>query len=244
MVGGGTFARRAARWRAPLLTFAVIALTGCAPTASLFDALEAKYRGYEELSPKLSPGRAGASFPYTPGTILPAVAVVGDRSQRTWVATTDVRCGPAASLATLKYWRRANYRYRYGTSQVTGADAKAWVSTKSGVAFGAVTGVSDVVVQVGRVRSYEPATRQLAALNASAANDCVLPVNLAGGAIRRVRAVIIGDVRVRLYFEQGLDLIARAEITDQLSAALGFGFQRISEDEIAGRNIAFGVKWQ
>ena len=241
---GDRNARRGARLKVLLLVLAAVAVAGCAPTGSLFDALEAKYRGYEELSPKLSPGQAGTSFPYTPGTILPAVAVTGDRNQRTWVATTDVRCGPDARLGAMKFWQRANYRNRYGTGQVMGGDAKAWVSTTSGVAFGALAGISDVVVHVGRVRSYEPTARDLAALNASAADGCVLPVSLGGGAIKRVRAVIIGDVRVRLYFEQGLDLIARAKITDQLSAALGFGFQRISEDEIAGRNIAFGVKWQ
>ena len=248
MMGGGKIKGRTKRLMAPQLRVAMplaaMLVGGCAPTASLFDALETKYSGFEELSPKLSPGRAGASFPYTPGTILPAVAVAGDRNQRTWVATTDVRCGPDARLSSLKYWQRADYRYRYGNGQITGGDAKAWVSAKSGLASGAVAAISDVVVSVNAVRSYEPRARALAALNTSAANGCVLPAGLGDGGIRRVRAVIIGDLRVRLYFEQGVDLIARAQITNQLSAALGFGFQRISEDEIAGTNIAFGVKWQ
>jgi hypothetical protein len=51
-------------------------------------------------------------------------------------------------------------------------------------------------------------------------------------------------VRVRLYFAQGVDLIVRAQLTEQLAFALGFGFERMSESEIVGRDVAFGVKWQ
>ena len=105
-----------------------------------------------------------------------------------------------------------------------------------------LAGVNQVIVDVTTVRSYQPAAGTLASLNARASAGCILPTGF--GAIRRVRAVIIGDVRVRLTFAQGVDLIARAQLAEKLSFALGLGFQRISETEIAGRNIAFGVKWQ
>ena len=229
---------------ARLTALAALALGGCAPTHGLFEALETKYRGFEELSPKLSPGGTGASFPYTPGTILPALAVTGENDQRSWVATTDLRCGPDVDLQSLRYWKRQPYRFRYGDTRMVGADAKAWVDKRTGFGSASLAGISQVVVEVTSARSYEPAAPVLASLNARASTGCVLPTGLAGGGIRRVRGIIVGNVRVRLYFEQGVDLIARAQLAEQLSFALGFGFQRISEDEIAGRNIAFGVKWQ
>ncbi len=219
-----------------------LALAGCAPTAGLIDALDRNYQGYEELSPKLSPGRAGASFPYTPGTILPALATTGDRNQRIWQATTDLRCDPGVTLGSLRYWQRRAYHYRAGSA--AGVDAKVWLEQRAGFGSASLGGVSNVRVDVSNVRSYEPIAAVLADLNARAAQGCILPAGMSSGAIRRVRGVIVGNVRVRLSFEQGVDLIARAQLADQLSFALGFGFARLSESEIVGRNVAFGVKWQ
>jgi hypothetical protein len=233
--------RRAGR-RAGVVACVALALGGCASSHGLIDALERNYQGYEELSPKLSPGPTGASFPYTPGTILPVSAVAGERDQRTWVATTDLRCGPGVTLQSLHFWQRKAYHYRNGQS--TGADAQAWLDRRTGFASASLVGVSDVVVDVSRVRSYEPSAQALAELNARASSGCVLPVGLTGSGIRRVRGVIVGTVRVRLYFAQGVDLIARAQVTEQLAFALGFGFERLSESEIVGRDVAFGVKWQ
>ncbi len=215
-------------------------VAACAPTAGLIDALERNYQGYEELSPKLSPGRNGTSFPYTPGTILPALAVTGEADQRTWLATTDLRCDPGVSLQSLRYWQRRAYHYRAGA----GIDAKAWLDKRAGFGAASLAGVSDVRIDVSNVRSYEPTAPTLADLNTRASQGCFLPTGLGGGAIRRVRAVIVGNIRVRIYFGQGVDLVTRAKLTEQLSFALGFGFARISESEIAGRNVAFGVKWQ
>ena len=228
--------------RVAALGLCALVLSGCAANPGLFDALERNYRGYEELSPKLSPGKVGASFPYTPGTILPVAAVTGDTDQRTWVATTDLRCEPGVTLQSLRYWQRRAYHYRAG--QAAGLDAKAWVEKRAGFGAASLAGISDVRIDVSSVRSYEPTAQVLADLTARASEGCLLPAGLAGGTIRRVRAVIVGTVRVRIYFEQGVDLIARAQLTEQLSFALGFGFARISESEIAGRNVAFGVKWQ
>jgi hypothetical protein len=228
--------------RAAALGLCVLTLAGCAPTPGLINALDRNYQGYEELSPKLSPGTSGASFPYTPGTILPALAATGDSNQRIWQATTDLRCEPGVSLASLRYWQRRAYHYRTGSA--AGVDAKTWLDQRAGFGSASLAGVSEVRIDVSNVRSYEPAASVLSDLNARASQGCVLPAELAGGAIRRVRGVIVGNVRVRLYFEQGVDLIARAQLADQLSFALGFGFSRMSESEIIGRNVAFGVKWQ
>jgi hypothetical protein len=228
---------RAATWG-----LCALVLAGCAPTAGLIDALDRNYQGYEELSHKLSPGKLGASFPYTPGTILPALASTGDSNQRIWQATTDLRCDPGVTLTSLSYWQRRAYHYRAGSA--AGVDAKAWLDQRAGFGSASLAGVSDVRIDVSNVRSYEPIATVLADLNARAAQGCVLPTGISGGTIRRVRGVIVGNVRVRLYFEQGVDLIARAQLAEQLSFALGFGFARISESEIVGRNVAFGVKWQ
>ncbi len=219
-----------------------LVLGGCASSPGLIDALERNYKGYEELSPKLSPGRVGASFPYTPGTILPVAAVAGDADQRTWVATTDLRCEPGVTLQSLRFWQRRAYHDRAG--QAAGIDAKSWVEKRAGFGAASLAGISDVRIDVANVRSYEPSAQVLANLNMRASQGCILPTGLAGGSIRRIRGVIVGNVRVRIYFEQGVDLIARAQLTEQLSFALGFGFARISESKIAGRNVAFGVKWQ
>jgi hypothetical protein len=234
------FARSGVRIAA--LTLSATMLAACAPSAGLIDALERNYQGYEELSPKLSPGRSGASFPYTPGTILPVLAIAGEADQRTWLATTDLRCDPGVSLQSLRYWQRRAYHYRAGAS--AGIDAKAWLDKRAGYGAASLAGVSDVRIDVSNVRSYEPTASVLADLNARAGQGCLLPTGLGSGTIRRVRAVIVGNIRVRIYFAQGVDLIARAKLTEQLSFALGFGFARISENEIAGRNVAFGVKWQ
>jgi hypothetical protein len=228
--------------RAVCLTACLLALAGCAPTAGLIDALDRNYQGYEELSPKLSPGKTGTSFPYTPGTILPALATTGDSNQRIWQATTDLRCDPGVALTSLRFWQRRAYNYRAG--RASGIDAKDWLGKRAGFGIASLAGLSDVRVDVSKVRSYEPVAAVLADLNARASQGCILPSADAIGTIRRVRGVIIGDVRVRLYFEQGVDLIARAQLADQLSVALGFGFARVSESEIVGRNVAFGVKWQ
>jgi hypothetical protein len=228
--------------RAAVAGLCALVLAGCAPTAGLIDALDRNYQGYEELSPKLSPGKSGASFPYTPGTILPALATTGDSNQRIWQATTDLRCDPGVSLTSLRYWQRRTYHYRAGSA--AGIDAKTWLHQRAGFGTASLAGVSDIRIDVSNVRSYEPAANVLAALNVRAEQGCVLPTEFSGGAIRRVRGVIVGNVRVRIYFEQGVDLIARAQLAEQLSFALGFGFARISESEIAGRNVAFGVKWQ
>ncbi len=238
--GFSGFARSSVRVAA--LALGTLTLAACAPTAGLIDALERNYQGYEELSPKLSPGRSGTSFPYTPGTILPALAIAGEADQRTWLATTDLRCDPGVSLQSLRYWQRRAYRYRAGSS--AGIDAKAWLGQRTGFGAASLAGVTDVRIDVSQVRSYEPAGPVLADLNARASDGCILPTGLGGGAIRRVRGVIVGNVRVRIYFGQGVDLIARAQIAEQLSVALGFGFARISESEIVGRDVAFGVKWQ
>jgi hypothetical protein len=228
--------------RAAALGLCVLALAGCAPTTGLIDALDRNYQGYEELSPKLSPGKSGTSFPYTPGTILPALASIDDNNQRIWQATTDLRCEPGVSLASLRYWQRRAYHYR--ASSAAGVDAKNWLDQRAGFGAASLAGVSDVRIDISNVRSYEPAASVLADLNTRASQGCVLPSEFVGGTIRRIRGVIVGNVRVRLYFEQGVDLIARTQLADQLSFALGFGFSRMSESEIVGRNVAFGVKWQ
>ena len=225
-----------------MATIAAVAVGGCSPNHSLLDALASKYQGFEELSPKLSPGATGAAFPYTPGTIIPAFAVAGDSEQRTWVATTDLRCGPDVPLKSLRYWQRRAHHSHYG--QMARADAKAWLEKRTGSGAASLAGVTEVIVDVSAVRSYEPVRDVLHDLNLRAASGCILPVSFGDGAIRRVRGVIIGNVRVRLHFEQGFDLMAQAQLADQLSFALGLGFQRISENEIVGRDIAFGVKWQ
>jgi len=234
------------RWRGKVLALfgAACALGGCAPNQGLFDALQSKYQGYEELSPKLSPGKTGHAFPYTPGTILPALAFEGAQGERTWVATTDIRCGPDVELAALPAWRRRAYHYHHGQSLASGASARTWLDRHTGFGTGALAGISEVVIDVSSVRSYEPSVKYLRQLNASADTGCVLLSTSMDGIARRVRGVIVGNIRVRLYFEQGIDLLARAQLSDQLSLALGFGFERISESEIEGRDIAFGVKWQ
>lgn len=232
--------RRFARLVLPLGVGVMAA--GCAPSQGLIDALERNYQGYEELSPKLSPRGAGAAFPYTPGTILSVAAAAGEREQRTWVAATDLHCSPGVALSSLRYWQRRGYRMR--TGRRTGSAARTWLEARLGGDAASLGGVSEVIVDVRAVRSYEPSARVLADLNTRAASGCWLPSGLGGGSVRRVRGVIVGDVRVRLYFEQGVDLIARSQLSEQLSVALGFGFARISESEIAGRNVAFGIKWQ
>jgi hypothetical protein len=215
-----------------------LAFAGCAPKQGLLDALEHNYHGYEELAPKLSPEGAGQAFPYTPGTILSASAVVGEREQRTWVASTDLHCGPKVALGALRYWQRRAYRYR--ASRHAEISAQDWLEKRMGASFASLAGVSDVIVEVRNVRSYEPSHRTLAQLNARAAQGCWLD----GGQVRRVRGVIVGDVRVHIHFEHGVDLMARGQVSDNVAFALGFGFARISDDEIVGHNVAFGVKWQ
>jgi hypothetical protein len=243
VTGTGAVVRRAT-WRRSaiaVLALAAVALAGCAGPRGpeLIQAIEEGYPGHVELAPKLAVGRDVGSFPYTPGTLIFALAT--DAEGNTWTAQTDLRCGHRTPITKLSATRLAPYTTSTGVAISARQRARGWLAMTTGISIQNLAGVSSVRVALTDVRRVAPGPRELERLTAEAAKGC--PFSGVPG-WRSVEAVLIGDVQVDVRFEQGLSLDARLALLDKLSLSFGAGYQRISERSILGRQVAFAVRWK
>jgi len=225
----------------------VTALSGCASPRgpTLGDAISRGYPGHAELQPKLTVGEDAFGFPYTPGSLIFAVAGDGAGGSQSvlWTAETDFRCGHATPIGRLRSVSLRPYVIGTGAgASISARDrAQSWLSDSTGVSRGSLSGVSSVRIALTNVRRVAPGAKDLARLTRQAAADCPLA---AIGGWKPVKSVLIGDVRVEIRFERSFSLGARLALLEQLQLSFGVGYQRISDRAILGRQVAFGVQWQ
>ncbi len=235
---------------------ALILVSGCASPRgpALGDAISRAYPGHDEVQPKLAIGNDPASFPYTPGALILAVAggdpngTTGGHSwSQLWTAETDFRCGHTTPIGKLRTVQLKPYVIGTGaaasiaTREHAQEHAQDWLAGSTGLSRASLTGVSSVRIALTNVRRIAPSQRQLAQLTSEAANGC--PLAVVGG-WKPVKAVLIGDLRVEVRFERSFQLGARLALLRELQLSFGVGYEQVSDNALLGRQVAFGVQWQ
>jgi hypothetical protein len=216
-------------------------LAGCASGGGprLAEVVQLGYPGHVELQPKLSVGADVVQFPYTPGTLIFALAT--DSEGDTWTAQTDLRCGHAVPITRLRTRRVDSFILRTGVAVSARQRARAWLAANTGVSLQALSGVSSVRIALTDVRRVAPSKSDLDLLSRTSAQGC--PLAAAAG-WKSVAAVLIGDVKVDIRFERGFSLAARLALLEQLQLSFGVGYKRVSDSSILGRQVAFAVAWR
>lgn len=220
---------------------AALLLAACASTRAptLGEAVGRGYPGHAELQPKLSVGADTASFPYTPGSLIFAVAANEDGTA--WTAETDFRCGHPTPISRFRASRLKPFVMGSGVAISARERARGWLAANTGLTGAAVSGVSSVRIALTNVRRVTAGSKDLARLTRQSAEEC--PLGVAAG-WKSVKSVLIGDVRVDLRFERHLDLGARLALLEALQLSFGVGYHRVSDRAILGRQVAFGIMWQ
>lgn len=218
------------------------ALAGCSqsPGPILAGAVSRAYPGHADLQPKISVGADDSSFPFTPGTLIFASAT--DSEGTGWIAQTDIRCGHSGALSRFRSEPLRPYVIGGGAAVAAREHARRWLSTTTGLSDAAINGVASLRISLTNVRRIAASRVALEGLRREAAAGC--PLAAVGGGLRTVKSVLIGDVKVEVRFERHLSLGARLALLDALQISFGVGYQRVSDRAIAGRQVAFGIRWE
>lgn len=213
--------------------------SGCS-SPRLFDhAFLTTYKGFTEVTPKIASSVDDPDFPFIPGSLVVAWQDTTDAGVlKAWNANTDLRCQSGAILGNSGAWRRTSYSVRPRKSAT-----KSFNSSKLVKAFAledvAGFAIQHLDVSITNVRSYQPDNRQLLKLSATAMKGCpVLP----GAHI--VKAVIVGDIKISASFKTGIDLLLKADVMNRIKIQLGAQYAYQRDNELEGKQIAFGVKLQ
>lgn len=227
----------ALRAAAVLLLFASIA--GCARAPTFRSVLADKYPGYDQVMPSSEVVLNEPRFDYLPGNVL-VLQLVEPRSRREAAvySNSSIYCPVNIPLASFREHEArpvsVKHDVEFSLRRALGlAKAKADLRLEENEIE--VLRLVKIDVSLPRIYSIQRNLRpQFAA-------DCL--TQIAGRSdLRRIRAILVGNIRVKVLFKDNVSLFARIYTLSRLQASLGLGYAAGETYDLAADNVVFGAK--
>lgn len=233
--------RTARGLRSALLPLAIIAVAGaaCAPTPTLRNVLAQHFTGYDQVLPASEALMYEARYEYLPGNIA-AFTLTQPRTAfaaASWSSKSDY-CSINIPLSAFKP-KQLQPVVVVHNFDLSLRRALGWKKAKADLQLedNEIEVLRKVEIRISSPRQYFLQK----ALKPNYVQSCLAEMANRSDA-KQLRAILAGDISVKIIFKDNVSFLAKASVLNKLQANLGFGFLNGMSQDLSADNVVFAAR--